>query len=51
MKKKKLKQNKAKQKRDKRTKQKLTRTERRNAKQSVDIVFVYVLLFIRNFKL
>ena len=49
--KKKLKQNKTKQKRDKRTKQKLTRTERRNAKQSVDIVFVYVLLFIRNFKL
>ena len=49
--KKKLKQNKTKQKRDKRTKQKRTRTERRNAKQSVDIVFVYVLLFIRNFKL
>ena len=51
-KKKKLKQNKAKQKRDKRTKQKLTRTERRNAKQSVDIVFLFIfLLFIRNFKL
>ena len=47
----KTKQNKTKQKRDKRTKQKRTQTERRNAKQSVDIVFVYFLLFIRNFKL
>ena len=42
---------KTKQKGDRRTKQKRTQTERRNVKQSVDIVFVYVLLFIRNFKL
>ena len=42
---------KTKQKGDRRTKQKRTQTERRNVKQSVDIVFVYVLLFIRNFQL